>query len=100
MSFSVGSGPIPHDERAAAPAPVTPRTLRNRLRSIESVIDSSRVLVVTHAAVSRHFVFDVAAHAPPHAQRCHLVHLRHLLHIALARGTPMLSDFLDLAHLR
>src|SRR5437660_6864732 len=100
MSFSVGSGPIPQDESAAAPAPVTPSTLRNRLRSIESVIDPSLVLVVTHGTVARHFVFDVAAHAPPHAQRGHLIHLRHALHVAMARGARLRAERFDVTHVR
>src|SRR5260370_32585588 len=98
MSFSVGSGPIPHEESAAAPALVTPSTLRNRLRSIESVIDPSLVLVVAYGAVARHFVFDVAAHTPTHLQRGHLVYLRHVLHVAVACSARLRTERFDVAH--
>src|SRR5260370_12312227 len=100
MSFSVGSGPIPHEESAAAPALVTPSTLRNRLRSIASVIDPSLVLVVAYGAVARHFALDVAAHAPPHAQCGHLVHLRHALHVAVARDARLRPERFDVTHVR
>src|SRR6266480_817502 len=73
---------MPHADNAAAPALLTPRTLRNRLRSMPSVMVP---LVMTHAAIACHLVFDVTAHAPPHAQRRDLGHLRHPLYFPVAR---------------
>src|SRR5882762_5823014 len=102
MSRSVGSGPMPQAVTAAAPAPVTPRTFRKRLRSIESVIS-----VMTHAAVARDFVFDVAPHAPPHAQGRDLLDLGRVFHVAVARRAGLVSldaqpraQSLDVAHVR
>src|SRR6267378_94255 len=95
MSRSVGSGPMPQDDTAAAPAPVTPRTFRNRRRSMESVIS-----VMTHAAVAGHVVLDVAADAPSHAQRRDLFDLRHALHLAVARHTCRRAERLDVTHVR
>src|SRR5882762_4632492 len=85
---------MPHADTAAAPAPVTPRTFRKRLRSIESVIS-----VVAHAAVPRNIVLDVAADAPAHAQRRDLRDLRHLLHVAVARHTRRRAKCLDVSHM-
>src|SRR3982750_4788052 len=94
MRRSVGSGPIPHAESVAAPAPVTPRTFRNRRRSIESVIS-----VMAHAAVASHVVLHVAADAHPHAERRDLLDLRRLLHVAMAGGARRRSgaECLDVA---
>src|SRR5712692_6134036 len=72
-SFSVGSGPIPHPDSAAAPPPATPSTLRNRRRSIPSLISSR--LVVAHRAVTAHVAGHVTADAPPHLQGGDLVDL-------------------------
>src|SRR5881394_470356 len=95
MSRSVGSGPMPQDDTAAAPAPVTPRTFRKRLRSMESVIS-----VVAHATVTGHVVLDVAADAPSHAQRRDLLDLRHLLYVAVARRTRRRAERFDMTHVR
>src|SRR6266478_4662244 len=95
MSRSVGSGPMPHADTAAAPAPVTPRTFRKRLRSMESVIS-----VVAHAAVAGHVVLDVTADAPSHAQRRHLRDLRHALDLAVARRTRRRAERFDVPHMR
>src|ERR1700752_2280857 len=102
MRRSVGSGPIPQAETAAAPAPVTPRTFKNRLRSMGSVIS-----VMAHAAFAADLVLDVAAHAPSHLQGRDLGNLRHGLHIAVARRTGGVridaqpgAKSLDVAHVR
>src|SRR6266446_5361564 len=93
MSRSVGSGPMPQADTAAAPAPVTPRTFRKRLRSIESVIS-----VVAHAAIAGHVVLDVAAHAPSHPQRGHLFDLWHFRDVAVAGHTRRGAEGLDVPH--
>src|SRR6266550_4463640 len=102
MSRSVGSGPMPQAETAAAPAPVTPRTFRKRLRSMESVIS-----VMTHAAVAGHGVLHVTADAPSHAERRHLLDLGHVCNVAVARRTGGVSvgalpggKSLDVTHMR
>src|SRR4051812_8144637 len=95
MRRSVGSGPMPQDDTAAAPAPVTPRTFRNRRRSMESVIS-----VMTHAAIAGHVVLDMAAHAPAHAQSRDLLDLRHSLHITVARRARCGAERLDMTHVR
>src|SRR4051812_24425156 len=83
MRRSVGSGPMPHADSVAAPAPVTPRTFRNRRRSIGS---GAVISVMAHAAVASHVVLNVTADAPAHAQRRDLLDLRRLLHVAMAGG--------------
>src|SRR5882762_1728636 len=92
---------MPQAEMAAAPAPVTPRTFRKRLRSIvfgPSVIAVR--LVVTHGTVAADFVLLVAGHAPPHSQRRDLVDLWHRLHIAMARAARLRAEGLDVALVR
>src|SRR5213594_4293289 len=98
MSFSVGSGPMPQAESAAAPAPVTPRTLRKRLRSIllgPSVMAVRLRLVVTHGTIAAHFVLHVTLHAPAHPQRGDLIDLRHALHVPVALGARLRAECLD-----
>src|SRR5467141_2173246 len=94
MRRSVGSGPMPQDDSAAAPARVTPSTFRKRLRSMESVIS-----VVAHAAVAGHVVLDVTADAPSHAQRRYLRDLRHALDLAVARHTRSRAERFDVPHM-
>src|SRR5712672_4151028 len=86
---------MPQDESAAAPAPVTPRTVRNRLRSMESVIS-----VMTHAAIAGDIVLDVTAHTPTHAQRRDLFHLGRFLHVAMAGDAGGGPERLDVSHVR
>src|SRR6266511_1300459 len=100
MSFSVGSAPMPQAESVAAPAPVTPSTLRNRLRSIPSVIALGLPLVVAHGAVATHFVPLVTPHAPSHAQRRDLIHRRHALDVAVAGTARLGAERLDVALVR
>src|SRR5688572_28485315 len=95
MRRSVGSGPMPHADTAAAPAPVTPSTFRNRRRLMGSVIS-----VVTHATVAAHFVLDVTAHAPSHLQRGDLVDLRHGFHVAVTVLARVGAQGLDVTHVR
>src|SRR5574341_1585365 len=95
MSRSVGSGPMPHADTAATPAPVTPRTFTNRRRLMGSVMS-----VVAHGAIAAHFFFDVAADAPPHLQGRDLVDLRHGLHVAVAIRARSGPQRLDVAHVR
>src|SRR6266508_779168 len=92
MRRSVGSGPMPQDDKAAAPALVAPRTFRNRRRSRESV-----TLVVAHAAVAgyRRLLRHVAADAPAHAQRRDLRDLRHLLDLAVTREARLGAERFD-----
>src|SRR5258705_6002927 len=100
MSFSVGSGPMPQADRVAAPAPVTPRTFRNRLRfmpSGPSVISMRLRLVVTHGTVADHLLLHVTRHAPSHSQRRHLVDLGHALHVPVARRTRLGAEGFDVA---
>src|SRR5215510_15860611 len=101
MSFSVGSGPMPQPDSAAAPPPATPSTWRNRLRSIPSLI-SSRPLVVTHRAVAADIARDVTADAPPHLQRGHLADLRHPIDLAVTVGARLRPrpEHLDMPHVR
>src|SRR6267142_6118062 len=93
MSRSVGSGPMPHEDRAAVPAPVTPSTFRKRRRSRESVIS-----IVTDATVAGHFALHVTAHAPSHPQRRDLLNLRHALHVAVTGRARLGAKRLDVAH--
>src|SRR5947207_5207137 len=97
MRRSVGSGPMPHADSVAAPAPVTPRTFRKRRRSIESVIS-----VMAHATVASHAVLHVTADAPAHAERRDLFDLRRLLHVAMAGGARRCgrAEGLDVALVR
>src|SRR5258706_5154306 len=94
MRRSVGSGPMPQADTAAAPAPVTPSTFRNRRRSRDSLIS-----VVTHAAVARDVVLHVTADAPPHPERRDLGNLRRMLHVAVARDTRVGAHGLDVTHM-
>src|SRR6266511_375614 len=103
ISRSVGSGPMPQADSVAAPAPVTPRTLRNRLRFIwsgPSVIAVGLRLVVARGAVPAHFVLRVTPHAPPHSKRGDLVYLGHPLHVAVALGARLRAERLDVALVR
>src|SRR2546426_7061207 len=86
---------MPQDDRAAAPAPVTPRTFRNRRRSMESVM-----LVMAYGAVASHVVLHVAAHAPPHAQRRDFIDLRHVLDLSMTRRARLRAERLDVSHMR
>src|SRR6185503_19579399 len=95
MRRSVGSGPMPHADTAAAPALVTPSTFRNRRRSIESVMS-----VVAHAAIAAHLVLDVAAHAPAHFERRDLGNLRHGFDVAVARDAGIRAQPFDVTHVR
>src|SRR5256885_6798764 len=97
MRRSVGSGPMPHADSVAAPAPVTPSTFRNRRRSIESVIS-----VMAHATVASHAVLHVTADAPAHAERRDLLDLRCRLHVAMASGARRCgcAEGLDVALVR
>src|SRR4030088_548774 len=94
---------MPHAESVAAPAPVTPSTLRNPLRSIlfgPSVIAMRLRLVVTHGTVAAHLVLHVTLHAPTHPQGGNLVHLRHALHVPVARAARLGAERLDVALVR
>src|SRR5688572_21424959 len=89
-------GPQP---AVAAPAPVTPRILRNSRRRtpagwVVSVIGS----VVTHAAVVPNLALHVTVHAPAHVERLLLVHGKHLLHLPVTRLTR--DARVDVAHVR
>src|SRR6266536_3555343 len=95
MSRSVGSGPMPQAETAAAPAPVTPSTFRKRLRSRDSVIS-----VVTHAAIARDVVLHVTPDAPSHPEGRDLGNLRRMLHVAVAGDTRVGAEGLDVPHVR
>src|SRR2546427_328417 len=86
---------MPQDDRAAAPAPVTPRTFRKRRRSMESVMS-----VMAHAAVAGHVVLDVATDAPAHAQRRDLIHLGHALDLSVTRLACLRAERLDVSHMR
>src|ERR1051325_6229229 len=101
MSFSVGSGPMPQPDSAAAPPPATPSTLRNRLRSIPSLI-SSRPLVVTDRAVPTHIALHVAADAPPHLQGWDLRDLRGPVYGAMTIRARFraCAEHLDVPHVR
>src|SRR5574341_2170864 len=101
MSFSVGSGPMPHADRAAAPPPVTPRTLRNRRRFIPSAMARPvPALVMTHRTVTAHVVLHVTPDAPPHPQRGILVHLRHGRDVPVAAHARLIPQPLDVALVR
>src|SRR5262245_40016773 len=86
---------MPQAETAAAPAPVTPSTFRNRRRLMASLIS-----VVTYAAIARHFAFDVTADAPPHAERGYLIDLRHSPHVAVTVQTRLGAERFDVPHVR
>src|SRR6266545_1861071 len=88
---------MPQAERVAAPVPVTPSTLRNRLRSIPSVIALGLPLVVAHGAVATHFVLHVTPDAPSHAQRGDLIDLRHALDVAVTGTARLGAERLDVA---
>src|SRR6267154_1046606 len=94
MRRSVGSGPMPQADTAAAPALVTPRTFKKRLRSSESVIS-----VMAHAAVAGDVVLHVTTDAPPHAERRDLGNLRRMLHVAVAGDTRVGAEGLDVTHM-
>src|SRR3989442_867332 len=83
-----------HADTAAAAPPVAPRTVRNRLRSI------GRASVVTHGAVARDVALHVAVDAPTHLKRGDLVHLRHAIHLAMARAAALRPQNLDVALVR
>ena len=55
---------------------------------------------MTHAAIACHLVFDVTAHAPPHAQRRDLGHLRHTLYFPVARRARLRAECFDVTHVR
>src|SRR5690349_17037651 len=101
MSFCVGSGPMPQAETAAAPPPVTPRILRNRLRFIPSVMSSPRPsLEMARRAVARHLALDVASDAPAHLERRRLVETRLFGDLAVAIGARFgtRAERLDVPH--
>src|SRR6266487_4038630 len=94
---------MPQADSVAAPAPVTPSTLRNFLRFIwsgPSVIAVRLRLVVTHGTVAAHLVLHVARHAPAHSQRGDLIHLRHFLHITVTLGARLRAEGLDVTLVR
>src|SRR5947207_2142176 len=97
MRRSVGSGPMPQADSVAAPAPVTPRTFRNRRRLIESGVVIS---VMAHATVASHVVLHVAADAPAHAQGRDLLDLRRLLHVAMTRRARLGAEGFDVTLVR
>src|SRR2546428_7551923 len=79
---------MPQPESAAAPPPVTPRILRNRLRFIASVIASPPPsLKMARRTVARHFALDVAPDAPSHLEGRHLGDLRLPGDVTVAVGT-------------
>src|SRR2546430_9151009 len=103
MSFCVGSGPMPQAETAAAPPPVTPKILRNRLRFIPSVMSSPPPsLEMARRAVARHLALDVAPDAPAHFQRRYLIDARLLGDLAMAIGARFgaRAERLDVTHMR
>src|SRR5438046_7561327 len=83
-----------HADAAAAAPPVAPRTVRNRLRS------NGRASVVTQGAVARDVALHVAVDAPTHLERGDLVHLRHAIHVAMARAAALGPQNLDVALVR
>src|SRR5437870_945109 len=91
---SVGSGWMSHADAAAAAPPVAPRTVRNRLRSID------RASVVTHGAIARDVALHVAVDAPAHLERSDLIDLRHAAHVAVAGDTALGTQDLDVPLVR
>src|SRR5438876_645585 len=83
-----------HADAAAAAPPVAPRTVRNRLRSI------GRASVVTQGAVARDVALHVAVDAPTHLEGGDLVHLRHAIHLAMARAAALRPQNLDVTLVR
>src|ERR1700686_4474013 len=101
MSFWAGSAPTPQAPSAAAPPPVTPSTVKNRLRFIPSPMGPPGAgLVVAYSAIAGHLVLEVAIDAPPHRERRHLVNLRHFGHVAVARTAGVGAECFDVSHVR
>src|SRR6266571_8186832 len=94
---------MPQPESAAAPPPVTPRILRNRLRFIPSVIASPPPsLEMARRTVARHLPLDVAPDAPAHLEGRHLGNLRLPGDVAVAVGAGgrVRAEHFDVAHVR
>src|SRR3954463_6063678 len=122
MSFSTRS--VEQPDKATAPAPEAPSTVRNFRRSrvglgssvmhapfgrsgVGRLTRSSRLptpdsrLIVTYRAISRDLPLDVASDAETHPVHVvHLEDLRHPLHVAMAGGAGIGTQGFDMPLMR